>query len=131
MDHRVQWGGDPEDIYVQAYGKATLAGLDAMTQEALADPRFRPGMKILLDYALLDWSGMSAQDVRARAAAAVRIGRQLGDARIAIIVGRPVEFGVGRMAQAYTEESLAAEIGLFYSAEEAREWLRNERDQAG
>ena len=48
-----------------------------------------------------------------------------GRPRIAVVVGRSLEYGLQRMMQAYTNDWAGVmEFGIFYSVEEARSWLR-------
>ena len=128
MGYEITWGGDPEDATVTTWGTATIEGLDAWVQEGLSDPRYRPGMHVLIDNRQLDWSGLSLEDVHKRVELFVRDAVGLDSARAAVVMGAPVEFGIARMEQAYVEiePELAIKIRIFLSIEDAREWLREQ-----
>src|SRR4051812_50016024 len=66
MHWAVQWGGGPEDLRVTTSGVAAVDDLDAMMREAIADPQWRDGMKILIDHTQTDWAGFGAGDLQRR-----------------------------------------------------------------
>jgi len=131
VEHEITWGGDPEDVIVTTWGTATIEGLNAWVQEGLADPRYRPGLRVLIDQRKLDWSELSLKDVQQRIELFVSETARLDHARAAVVMGAPVDFGIARMEQAYVElhPELKFEIGVFLSIEKAREWLREEAAQ--
>ena len=128
MGYEITWGGDPEDVRVTTWGTASIEGLDAWVQEGISDPRYRPGMHVLVDHRRLDWSGLSPDEVQERTESFARDAARLGTARAAVVMGAPVDFGVARMEQAYVElePALKIEIKIFLSIEDAREWLREQ-----
>ena len=125
MKYEITWGGDPEDAGVTARGVATVEGLNTWVQEGLSDPRYRPSLRVLVDYTQLDWSGLSATDVHERIALYAKDAIKLDHARVALVMRAPVDFGVARMEQAYVElhPELEIEIGVFFSIDAARRWL--------
>jgi hypothetical protein len=123
MGFRITWGGDPEDVSVEIWGQASVAALDAMCREGLADERARPGMKILFDQRLLRWADMTVAEIRRRADDIAAIADEFGKARVAIVVARPVDYGLQRMLQTFHGDRHDAEFALFYSIDQAREWL--------
>jgi hypothetical protein len=126
MEYEITWGGDPEDASVTTWGTATLEGLNAWVQEGLSDPRYRPGMLVLVDHSRLDWSGISREDVHKRIEHFAEAAGLTGRAYAAIVMRAPVDFGIARMVQAYIElhPELEIEIAVFLSIEDARGWLR-------
>jgi len=128
MEYEIVWGGDPEDASVTTWGTATLEGLSTWVQEGLSDPRYRPGMRIPVDYSRLDWSGISQEDVHKRVEHFAKTVIPAGRACAAVVMREPVDFGIARMVQAYVElhRELEIEIAVFLSIEDAREWLREQ-----
>ncbi|MGD0167633.1 MAG: hypothetical protein ABSC51_10185 [Gaiellaceae bacterium] len=126
LGYEITWGGDPEDACVTTWGTASIEGLDAWIQEGLSDPRYRPGMHVLIDHRQLDWSGLSSEDVHERVALFARDAVRLDSARAAVVMRSPVEFGMARMEATYIdlEPELGIAIRIFFSIEDAREWLR-------
>ncbi|MGD0274272.1 MAG: hypothetical protein ABSB96_11150 [Gaiellaceae bacterium] len=126
MEYEITWGGDPEDASVTTWGTATIEGLDAWVKEGLSDSRYRSGMCVLVDHSRLDWSGLTPKDVHERIEFFAKEAARLGRARAAVVMRAPADFGIARMEQAYVElePELEIEIGVFFSIEDAREWLR-------
>lgn len=125
MEHEIEWGGDPEDIYVTTRGVATVEGLNAWMQEVLADPRYRPGLRALLDHRELDWSRLNAGEVERRVELVAKDVSRFGDAHVASVVARQVDYGVARMMQSLLDArpELRSRLRIFHSIEEARSWL--------
>jgi hypothetical protein len=124
MQYEIEWGGDPEHLTVITRGRATAEGLDAWVQEVLSDRRYRRGMGVLVDHRALDWTTMTTQDLRRRAGLFSRDDARIGPTRAALVAGRPVDYGLMRMVAAYLGERAAFHAEIFYSFDEAREWLR-------
>jgi len=128
MTYAIEWGEDP-DVVVRTEGTASVEGLHAMTMAVLDDPRFAPGMTAIFDHRRLDWSGMAAPELRRRVEDLERIEPRIRGCAAAVIAGSPATFGLQRMLQAYADANLSRTFSLnvFYSVEDAREWLRTVR----
>jgi hypothetical protein len=124
MEYEVVWGGDPEDILITTSGDASVADLHAWVQEAIADPRFRENMKVLIDHTQTRWWALSNEEIRLRGELITGQGHKTGSQRLAFVVGSPVDFGIGRMLQAQIAGSTQLVSEVFESIEAARDWLR-------
>ncbi len=124
IDYEIAWDCDVEDLRLTTAGAPTVAELNAMSDAALADPRFRPGLKILIDHRASNLSGLTHDEVRARAEWFVSRARQLGAARIAYVAVKPVNYGIERMIEVLASDGRGYEIAVFYDEEEARTWLQ-------
>jgi hypothetical protein len=125
VEYRIVFGGDPQDVTITTSGTATLAAFDAWIEEVLTDPRYRPGMKVLVDHRQVDGSNFTADDVRALADANIRNDSRIGPSIVAKVMGEPYKYGLARMWQAYVEGRLALQTRVFYGIDEALEWLRD------
>ncbi len=102
----------------------TLSSNDIMAtlRELFADPRFLPGMGIVWDLrsGAVDrrLSGTGIQALRAFVASRTEAR---GRGRLAIVVSRDVDYGVGRMFEAYTD-GLGIERCVFRDSDEAVCW---------
>jgi hypothetical protein len=128
MGYEITWGGDPEDARVTTWGMASIEGLGAWIQEGLSDSRYRAGMRVLIDHRELDWGDLSVEDVRERVKLFLGDTVGLDSARAAVVMRAPVDFGIARMEEAYIdmESELKIKIEVFFSIEDAREWLREQ-----
>lgn len=124
MEHSFSWGGDPEDVLLTVSGIASAAEFTGITDELVADPRFRPGASMIFDYRELDLGGMSAGTLRSLADSIAQRRNKIGAARIAVVFSRAVDFGVYRMFAAFSESQTSVTGAQFWSLEDARDWLR-------
>lgn len=125
MEHEITWGSDPEDAYVSASGAATVEAMNDCQQALISDPRFRPGMRVLIDHRLVDWSRMTPEDVRKVVDMLVRSTARFGATYCAMVMGKQVDFGIARMQQHYAEANseLQIEFRVFSTIEDARSWF--------
>jgi hypothetical protein len=127
MDWEITWvddsGGDPEDVRVTTSGLVTVEDLDAYVQEILADPRFRPGLHVLVDHRRADWSAMTEYDLRRRVDLLVRDADRIGGARSAWVGATAGDYGIGRMMQAFHESRSELSVRIFTDVDAARRWL--------
>ena len=63
VDFTIDFAGESQHVTITAWGIADLAGLRRLSCEFKSDPRFRPGLKVLVDYSDLDMSQLSALDL--------------------------------------------------------------------
>jgi hypothetical protein len=123
MTWEIEWGGDPEDVRATSYGTATVEGLHAVVSEILAHPEFHPGVWVILDETSLDWSSMTAADLRRRADLATGYLAQAGNVRVAIVSPSIVGHGINRQLEAFAG-GFDFDLALVSTLEEARAWLR-------
>jgi stage II sporulation SpoAA-like protein len=124
MDYAVVWDDEgPEDVRIETSGPVVVDELDKMVEEVLADSRFRPNLRILVDHSRASWAAVGDVDLRRRAdlvhAQADRIGAQ----RIAFVVDGRVDLGVMRLLEAYTMVGVPFRAKMFPTVAAAREWL--------
>lgn len=124
MEFAISWSGDPEDVTVTTSGDASVEDLDAMVRAILADARYRDGLAILIDHSETRWSRLTAQDARRRAQLIERQAEEIGRQRVAFVVSAAADFGVGRMLTSLIDGRADFESRIFYSADDARSWLR-------
>jgi hypothetical protein len=130
LRHAITFGSDPEDVFVVLAGETTVGGFEAYLGDLVSDPRWRPGMNVLIDLTALDSRKLTEQDLARIAALLSRYRTQLGPGRRAQVATDPLSFGLTRMVQAQAEaEGVDFSAAVFRSREEARAWLRP--DHAG
>jgi hypothetical protein len=100
--------------------QGVVTGADLFDHQSLlgADPRFQPDFWQLFDFTGATEIHVSVEDVRELAA---RSPFRAGSKR-AVVVSRPVHFGLVRMFDALTDEH-AVDLRVFYDVAEAWAWL--------
>jgi hypothetical protein len=125
VEHEINWDSNPEDAYVTASGVATVEAMNDCQQELTSDPRFRPGMRVLIDHRRVDWSRMTPEYVRNVVDMLIRSAERFGATYCAMVMWKQVDFGMARMQQHYAEvdSQLQIEFRVFMTIENARSWL--------
>jgi hypothetical protein len=124
VDYTITWGGDPEDVYLAAIGRGGLHDVDAMWREAIADPRWVDGMKIIADHTQADWSDLTASEMEARAAQIKQMAADLGRQQVALIARNESDQAVAKMVALLLDMEVDFVAHAFPSLPAAREWLR-------
>ena len=122
MEYAIEFGGAPQDVTIRTSGPATAEGLIAFVTDLVADPRFRPGMSVLVDHSDLDARPLTGADVKAMAEAVMRLDERIGTSRVAILVPNPLTFGYARMYELHAAET-QLHSRVFYSRDDALKWL--------
>lgn len=114
----------PFDVIVTTSGVPSLLELEAGRRRVLADPRFRPGMKVLIDHSHLEIpAGTSAEEVRMFAASHARDRAASCGYFLAAVAPTTLSFGLGRMWEASIGEGLENDTTIVRSRAEADEWI--------
>ena len=50
MKYTIDFSGSPQDVTITTFGPASREGLVGFVQDLVDDPRYRPGMFILVDH---------------------------------------------------------------------------------
>jgi hypothetical protein len=112
----------PEEVLVTASGAATVEGLRELIEALTADERLTDVVRYLLDYSRLDFTEMSLAGVHARAEN-IRSTPATQPARIAIVAGSTVDYGLQRQFTSLAGDDTPLVMRPFTSIEAARAWL--------
>jgi hypothetical protein len=126
VDFTIRWGGTAEDVSVCYRGAPDPEAMVASFLMLRDAPEYRDGLRILLDYRTVDWTGLSAAEMQQVAEAFNRAPRSSHRHRVASVVDRKLAFGLLRVVQAHIDEEMESEGGFFYDFESARAWLNEE-----
>jgi hypothetical protein len=123
MDHTFEFPIDVPIAIVRTLGDAELEGWRRYHDDLLADPRFVPGMPLLVDHTDLDATGMTAGDARAIGDLVASYQAALRNSPRAVVVPDRFRYGMGRVAQHRADPDLHYSA-VFYERAEAEAWLR-------
>ena len=126
MEYTIEFGGMAQDVTITTSGPASAEGLLDFVKDLVGDPRFRPGMLILVDHMAIDPTTITATDVRAQADTVIRLDDRIGPSKVAIVVPNPLAFGYARMYELHAARA-QVESQVFYSRNEALAWLETMR----
>ena len=117
----------PFDVVVTTSGKATAAEMAAGRRRILDDPRFRPGMTLLVDHSLLDNADITRADVQRAAESLNRDRAASGLGWIALVAPTSLNFGLARMFELLAGEELEGAWIVVRSRDEAEAWLESKQ----
>jgi hypothetical protein len=125
----IAFGGSPQDVAVTVSGTASRTEFRLLYEDIAGDPRFRPGLRILLDFTELDVTDLAGRE-------ADEIGRHLagledsyGAALLAVVVPDALTFDLARTAE-LSGGFERMKVLLSYDRDEALRWLESEPDPA-
>jgi hypothetical protein len=125
VEFRIDFGGELQDVTITTWGRADLAGFERFNEALVSDPRYRPGMTILVDHSQLDASTLSPAEVEAVGNVVARLADRIGPSLVAIVSGDRVTFGQAGISVAHAPPE-RIRVGVFYTLDEALGWLRSE-----
>ncbi len=125
MDYAIEFDPLAPEASVTTSGQATSQGFEAYLNELVDDPRWEPGMRVLVDHRALDPRHITADDLRACADLHVRLDDRVGPGDWAIVAGSSATYGLARMWPAFIDERLSLRTKVFIDLDDARAWLQN------
>ena len=126
MRYGISWVGDPEDVRLTSHGVARAADLIAMIREAVADRRWRQGMKVLVDHTGVDFSPMVGSEMEEWVGYLTQSDALIGYQQVAVV--NAADYRGSRMVGYLLDRKVAWVGQVFSSLAEAREWLRRPPD---
>src|SRR5687768_11903644 len=130
MEFSFEFDGEPQDVTIVTSGTADVAGFKSLTAELVSHPGFRAGMAILVDNSALDETQMSERDALEAMQPMLERDWNFPPTAVAVVVSTPHSFERAGLAAEYMGV-LKAPRGIFYSREEALDWLRRQKSPAG
>ncbi len=124
MQFEVQFTDDRRLAIIRSWGSASLEGCQDYFNTLFNHPQWHDAIDTLADHSLLDASGLTSADLRTLALQARVMAARIGSGRLALVVSSQLAFGLARMWIALTEPHADGETRVFYSIDEARDWLR-------
>lgn len=124
MHHDIEIAG--RFARVRVSGKPSAEGFAATANTLVSMPGWHAGMNILVDYRELDLSRLPGYEVKLFARALAPYRAQLGKGRCAVFHTMPVNFGLGRMWEAFMAQYSDLRVGVFYTLDEAQHWVASQ-----
>ena len=113
-----------ECLEVKTFGDAELNVFKDMTLAILSDQYWHPGQAILINHSELNTAPLATDELLELAVFNQQFNTKIGQAKIAILVARDLEFGLSRMWQVFSSEERESATKIFKDREEALFWLK-------
>lgn len=127
MEWRIELEGDGSLIRVATRGPFQLRQQRRMFEELAANPAFSQRLPVLFDNRLLDMSGTDVNVIRVSVGIVQEFMRKQHIDRLAGLVDKGFNFGVGRQFEILTDVAGGNGFRLFSDEPLALRWLRGAR----
>jgi hypothetical protein len=114
--------GRPADVEIAVTGVPTAAEFAKLNEQLVGDPRFRAGLRMLVDCSALDTSTLSAEDVQRLTEPMVMRDWHYPPSAVALVAPDDRTFEVARAYRAHLGGS-RSNRRVFRSRAEADAWL--------
>jgi succinyl-CoA synthetase alpha subunit len=122
MSYRFSFEEDGNVLIIVFEGEISPEEEAEVIREPLADPRFKPGAKILVDRTRARMT-MTPQHVRPQIELIRQNLAKLGEPQVAIVASADYDFGMVRMFEMTAEDEIPHDLMVFRTVEEACSWL--------
>jgi hypothetical protein len=120
----------PADLEMSISGVPTVAGLELLNEQLVADSRFRAGLRILVEVPALDAAGITADEVQILSAPMVMRDWQYAPAAVAIVAHDEATARALLLYRAHVGGS-KSNRHVFSNRQEAIAWLEKQESGAG
>ena len=125
MKFKINFDHMPEYVLIQTQGEASDHDFDDLLKELVDSPRWVVGTCQLVDHRELIMKNLTPKSMQRIKEIVEKHSKKLGNGRCAFVVKDALGFGVARMYELIGGEGIHVEVRVFYSLNEAAEWLKH------
>lgn len=125
MEFKVNFDHMPDYVFVQTQGEASDRDFDDLLTMLVNSPKWVVGTRQLVDHRELIMKNLSSDSMQRIMDIVKKHSEKLGNGRCAFVVKDALGFGIARMYELIGGERIHIEVGIFYSLNEAVEWLKH------
>jgi hypothetical protein len=108
--------------YIALSGQLTERVILDAFDAAVTSEQYNKGIGRLWDFTNADLSSLKSDAIRRMAQYSIGFPPGINDVKVAFVAGRPLEFGLSRMFEAFSTEA-NTKIAVFRSVDAAEEWI--------
>jgi hypothetical protein len=124
MKFKINFDHMPEHVLIRTDGEASDRDFDDLLTELVDSPRWVVGTHQLVDHRELIMKNLSPNSMERIKDIVKKHSEKLGHGRCAFVVKDALGFGIARMYELIGGESIHLDVRVFYSINEAVEWLK-------
>lgn len=109
--------------YIKLAGSISSKDILDAFHRAVSDEQYGKGMGRLWDFTKVDLSALDLGIIPEMAKHSLLYPPGICDVKVAFVVLKAHEYGLTRMFEAYSDLYAKSKVFIFYSIEEAEEWL--------
>jgi hypothetical protein len=130
MKFEINFEHIPDYVLIRTEGEASVSGFREMLTSMVESPRWITGTHQIADHRKLLIKNLTANDIHKLENIVENLSIKIGGGCCAFVVNDSLGFGLARMYELSGGESLHSKVGVFYSINEAVEWLKNKCNSA-
>ena len=114
--------------YIKISGKTGPKEILDAFDKAVSSGQYRKGMGRLWDFTEVDLTSLDSVAIPAMAKHSLKFPPGIRDVKVAFAVNTPLEFGLVRMFQSYSDMHAKTRVQVFDTVEDAEKWLMANED---
>jgi hypothetical protein len=115
-------------VYIKITGKVRSKDILEAFDLAVSSEKYKKGMGRLWDFTNIDLSSIESDAISAMAQYSLKFAAGIRDVRVAFVVKTPLEYGLTRMFQTYSDMYAKSQVMVFDSVNKAEEWMMEDKD---
>ena len=124
MKFKINFDHMPEYVLIQTDGEASSRDFDDLLTKIVDSPRWVVGTSQLVNHRKLVMDNLTSDDIQRIKYIVKKHIKKLGGGPCAFVIKDVLGFGIARMYELISGESIHLKVRVFYSINEAVEWLK-------
>ena len=109
--------------YIKISGKVHSQDILDALDLAVSSEKYKKGMGRLWDFTQIDLTALESNAIPAMAQYSQKFPAGIRDVKVAFAVNKPMEYGLTRMFQTYSDMYAESKVMVFNTVKKAEEWM--------
>jgi len=114
--------------YIKITGKVRSQDILDALDLAVSSEKYKKGMGRLWDFTQIDLTSLESNAIPAMAQYSLQFPAGIRDVKVAFAVKKPMEYGLTRMFQTYSDMYAESQVMVFNTVKKAEEWMMEDKD---
>lgn len=114
--------------YIKITGRPSSKDILDALDLAVSSEEYKKGMGRLWDFTQIDLTLLQTSVIPAMAKHSLKFPPGIGDVKVAFAVNTPLEYGLTRMFQSYSDMHAKTQVKVFDTVNMAEKWLMQDED---
>lgn len=124
MKFQIAFDQMPDYVLVRTFGEARIEDIEDLLTALVHSPEWVPGTAQIVNQRRLEVENLASNDMAAVMGIVRRHRKKLGPGPCAFVTKDALGFGIARMYELMGGEDTHSGVGVFYTLDEAVQWLK-------
>ena len=124
MTFEISFDTSEDYVYVKTAGHASPEGFDRLMTALVNSPQWKRDGKQIIDHRNLKGKNLRAGEIQQIKNIVSNYKEQIGHGKVAYVIPDTLGYGLVRMYELMGGQNLHREMAVFYTLDEAVEWLK-------